>query len=294
MNEISAQLVRSLRQRTGLGMMECKKALVDANGDIDTAEQALRIKSGVKANKLAGRIAAEGVIGIWIDQEAKTSALVELNCETDFVAKNEEFSNFAEQVAKVVANENFNSVEELADFALDGENVEKVRQNLIMKLGENISIRRFSKLKAQDQIACYRHGVKIGVIVDYQGDNPQLGKDLAMQIAASKPIWVSENEIPSEIIAKEKEIYRARALESGKPENIVEKIIEGNLKKYFSEVTLLGQPFVKDPDQTISNLLQSQKAKVNSFLMYIVGEGIEKKSSDFASEVAATVASSYK
>lgn len=292
MAEVNAELVRTLRERTGLGMMECKKALVETNGDINAAEQALRIKSGAKASKMAGRVAAEGVIGIWVSPDNKKAAMVELNCETDFVAKNTEFSSFAEKLAQIVAGSNPANVEALSQLNIDGVSAEKARQDLIMKLGENMSIRRFSVINAKGQIATYRHGVKIGVIIDGEGGYSGLGKDLAMHIAASKPICVDESGVPAETLEREKVIYKARAEESGKPANIVEKMIEGSLKKFLADVTLIGQPFVKNPEQTVGQLLKSEKATAYSFTMFIVGEGIEKKSSDFAAEVAATVAAS--
>lgn len=286
MSEITASMVKELRERTGLGMMECKKALAEANGDMKAAEDLLRIKSGAKASKAAGRIAAEGVIASFID--GKRGALVELNCETDFVAKNEDFKKFANDIAQLVSRVDPKTLEALnATDMGGGESVENRRQALVMKLGENISVRRFVRFETAGSLASYLHGTRIGVLVDYTGGDETLGKDIAMHIAAAKPICVSTQQVPADLLTREREIYMARAKESGKPENIIEKIVEGSIAKYLAEVTLLGQPFIKNPDQTVEKLLASHKAQVNAFQMYIVGEGIEKKSGDFAAEVMA-------
>ncbi|MDO9065389.1 MAG: translation elongation factor Ts [Sulfuricella sp.] len=288
MAEITASMVKDLRELTGLGMMECKKALVEAEGDIKAAEDALRIKSGAKAGKAASRIAAEGVVASFISADRKTGALVEVNCETDFVAKNDDFNNFAKEVAQVVAQQNPADVAALSALKLaSGSTIEEARQGLVMKLGENIAARRFVRFNSAGQMAVYLHGTKIGVLVDYTGGDEALGKDIAMHIAASKPVCVSKEQVPADLLAKEREIYTAQAAESGKPANIVEKMVEGRITKYLAEVTLVGQPFVKDPDMTVEKLLASKGAKVNAFQMFVVGEGIEKRSTDFAAEVAA-------
>lgn len=288
MAEITAAMVKELRERTDLGMMECKKALQETNGDMTAAEDLLRIRSGAKATKAAGRVAAEGMIASYISDNRQLGALVEVNSETDFVAKNDEFQAFGRDVAQLVADQNPQDVAAIAETKLaSGKTVEDTRKELVMKLGENISVRRFVRFDTQGQLASYLHGLKIGVLVDYTGGDEQLGKDIAMHIAASKPVCVSREEVPADLLDKEREIYSAQAAESGKPANIVEKMVEGRINKYLAEVTLLGQPFVKNPDETVEKLLKSKGARVNRFAMFVVGEGIEKKVTDFAAEVAA-------
>jgi elongation factor Ts len=282
MAEISAGLVKELRELTGLGMMECKKALAEAGGDLKKAEELLRIKSGAKASKAAGRVAAEGVIGAWLSPEGKLGALVELNCETDFVAKNEDFLAFAQSLAETVAASNPEDVAQLATTQ-----VEERRKALVQKIGENISIRRFARLQAQGRLALYRHGVRIGVLVDCDGPE-ELGKDLAMHIAFAKPQYLSKAEVPADIVARERDIAAARAKDSGKPAEIVAKMVDGAVNKFLGEITLLGQPFVKDDKQSVEKILAAKKAKLNAYRFLVVGEGIEKKSSDFAAEVMAT------
>lgn len=290
MAEITAQMVKELRDLTGLGMMECKKALAETTGDMKAAEDLLRIKSGAKASKAAGRTAAEGMVGAYITPDRKRGALVEVNCETDFVARNEDFINFVRSLAQLLTAESLADTEALAAAALPGgENVEEFRKALVMKLGENISIRRFAHYTTQGQLAAYLHGAKIGVMVDYTGGDEALGKDLAMHIAASKPICVSSEQVSSELLSRERAIYSAQAAESGKSADIVAKMVDGRIAKYLAEITLLGQPFVKNPDQTVEKLLASKSAKVNGFTLYVVGEGIEKKTDDFAAEVMAQV-----
>ena len=290
MADITAQMVKELRDMTGLGMMECKKALAETGGDMKAAEDQLRIKSGAKASKAAGRIAAEGMVGAYIGPDSKSGALVEVNCETDFVARNEDFINFASNLAQLVTAKNPMDPEALAAAVLpNGENVEEFRKALIMKLGENINVRRFVRYETQGRLASYLHGAKMGVIVDYTGGDETLGKDLAMHIAASKPICVSAEQISPDLLARERVIYSAQAAESGKPADIVAKMVDGRIAKYLAEVTLLGQPFVKDPDQTVGKLLASKSAQVNNFTLFVVGEGVEKKSGDFAAEVMAQV-----
>lgn len=290
MAQITASMVKELREITGLGMMECKKALAEANGDMKAAEDLLRIKSGTKAGKVAGRIAAEGAVAAYVSPDGKTAALVEVNCETDFVAKDAYFADFVKTLAQRVAQTNPPNNEALAEIKLDsGETIEGARKALVMKLGENIHVRRFARMQTSGHVASYLHGNKIGVLVDYQGGDEVLGKDLAMHIAASKPLCVSKQQVPAEVIAKEREIYKAQAAESGKPANIVEKMVEGKIAKYLAEVTLLGQPFVKDPGQTVEKLLSAKGAKVHAFDLFVVGEGIKRKSSDFVAEVMAQV-----
>jgi len=291
MAEITASMVKELRQRTGMGMMECKKALIEVDGDMKKAEDLLRIKSGAKATKAAGRVAAEGAIGIYVNQDSKVGAIVEVNCETDFVAKDSNFGDFVNAIAQLIAKSGVTSVDELAQQKLpSGESVEEKRQALVAKLGENISVRRVALHRAEGQLGQYLHGIRIGVIVDVDGGDDALGKDLAMHIAASKPVAISRDQVPPELIEREREIAKARALESGKPENIVEKIVDGSVHKYLSEITLYGQPFVKDDKVTIEKLLASKKARVAGFSLFVVGEGIEKKTTDFAAEVAAQTA----
>jgi len=291
MAEITASMVKELRSRTGLGMMECKKALEEAGGDMNKAEDLLRIRSGAKASKVAGRIAAEGTIGIHISGDRKLGGLVEVNCETDFVAKDQSFTGFAKAVAELAAAGNITDVEALAQERLaSGASVEATRQALVMKLGENISVRRAAVHKAKGRLAHYLHGTRIGVMIDLEGGDETLGKDLAMHVAASKPISISRDQIPAELIARERDIAKARALESGKPANLVEKIVEGSVQKYLAEVTLLGQPFVKDDKSTVEKLLAARGARVHAFTLFVVGEGIEKKTSDFAAEVMAQAA----
>ncbi|HJU23250.1 MAG TPA: translation elongation factor Ts [Casimicrobiaceae bacterium] len=288
MPEISASRVMELRQRTGLGMMECKKALTEAAGDLAKAEELLRIRSGAKASKASARIAAEGVIGVAISNDAKTAAMVELNCETDFVAKNEEFRTFANDVAAIAMRDDPRDVEALSSRTLpSGETIEARRTALVQKIGENVSLRRFARLVAKGRVASYVHGTRIGVLVDYTGGSEALGKDLAMHIAASKPIAVSREGVPADVVEKERSIAAARAAESGKPANIVQKMVEGAVAKFLAEVTLLPQPFVKNDKQSVRELVEGQGARVNGFVLYVVGEGIEKRKDDFAAEVAA-------
>lgn len=286
MAEITASLVKELREMTGLGMMECKKALSETGGDLRKAEEHLRIKSGAKASKAAGRIAAEGVVGAFMSADARLGALVEVNCETDFVAKNEDFLSFANGLAELVAKADPRDVEALASLVLDGAKVEERRQSLVQKIGENISIRRFERLQTASRLALYLHGAKIGVIVDYDGTE-QIGKDLAMHIAFAKPAYLAKSDVPADVVAREREILTARAKESGKPDEIVAKMVEGGVNKFLNEIALLGQPFVKDDKQSIEKMLGAQKAKVHGYRYIVVGEGIERKTNDFAAEVQA-------
>jgi elongation factor Ts len=288
MVEITAAMVRELRDKTDAPMMECKKALSEANGDLGKAEEILRIKLGNKASKAASRIAAEGVVGTWIGSDGKLGAMVELNCETDFVAKNAEFLAFASALARLVAQKNPADVAALSALEVDGMVVEEARKALVGKIGENMSIRRFARIEAAGRLAQYVHGgAKIGTIVDVTGGDETLARDLAMHIAASKPVALSRDQVPAELIRKERDIAAAKAAESGKPANIVEKMVEGSVQKFLKEVTLLGQPFVKDDKQTIEALLKAKGASVARFALFVVGEGIEKKTTDFAAEVMA-------
>jgi len=291
MADITAGMVKELRERTGLGMMECKKALEEAGGDMKKAEDLLRIKSGAKAGKMAGRVAAEGAIGAYVSPDKKHGALVEVNCETDFVAKDAHFAGFVKSIAELAAATGIASVDALNKEQLSpGQSVEAARQALVMKLGENMSVRRVAVHKAKGKLAHYLHGSRIGVMVDLEGGDDILGKDLAMHIAASKPLAVSKDQVSAELISRERDIARARATESGKPANLIDKIVDGSVQKYLAEVTLLGQPFVKDDKLSVEKLLAAKGAKVNAFTLFVVGEGIEKKSSDFAAEVAAQAA----
>jgi elongation factor Ts len=289
MAEISASRVMELRQRTGLGMMECKKALSEAEGDLAKAEDLLRIKSGAKASKAAGRVAAEGVIGLFVAPDGKVGAMVEVNCETDFVAKNEDFRAFAAEIAQLVATDAPADVAALSARPLrSGGTVEARRVELVQKIGENMTVRRFVRRAATGRIASYVHGARIGVLVDVTGGGDGLGKDLAMHVAASKPMAVGRDSVPADVMAKERAIAAARAAESGKPANIVEKMVEGAVAKFLAEVTLLAQPFVKgDGKQSVEELVKAQGATVNGFELFVVGEGIEKRKDDFAAEVAA-------
>jgi elongation factor Ts len=289
MAEISASTVMELRQRTGLGMMECKKALTEAGGDLAKAEDILRIKSGAKASKASTRVAAEGVIGLDVAADGKAAALVEVNCETDFVSRNDEFKAFANALAALVVRDDPADVAALAAAKLDsGETVEARRVALVQKIGENLSIRRFARRVAKGRIASYVHGTKIGVLVDVTGGEPALGKDLAMHIAASKPEAVDRTGLAADMIAKEREIATAQVAEEGKTGDMAAKIVEGKVAKLLAAKTLAGQPFVKgDGKETVEQLLRKSGAAVNGFTLYIVGEGIEKKKDDFAAEVAA-------
>jgi elongation factor Ts len=284
MAEITASLVATLRERTGLGMMECKKALVESAGDLNKAEDLLRIKSGAKANKAAERIAAEGVIGAYVAPDGKLAGMVEINCETDFVAKNEDFLAFAGLLAQRIAQDNPADVAALVALPLGDETIEKRRQALVQKIGENMSIRRFHRIQTGAKVAHYLHGVKIGVLVEFEGEE-SIGKDVAMHIAFAKPEYMTRDQVDPTIVAREREVQTARAQESGKPAEIITKMVEGSMNKFVGEKTLLGQPFVKDDKQTVERMLVSKKAKVLSYKFFVVGEGIEKRTEDFAEEV---------
>jgi elongation factor Ts len=288
---ITASLVKELRERTGAGMMECKKALVETDGDIDAAIEAMRKSGQAKAAKKAGRIAADGTIELRISDDARRGVMVEVNSETDFVAKDENFTRFAGAVADTALAADVADAAALVNEPIasgDGATVDSAREALISKVGENVQLRRLVRFDdAQGAIHSYRHGVRIGVMVEMIGGDAALGRDIAMHIAASNPVCVSADEVPAESLEKERAIFRAQALESGKPEDIVDKIIEGRMRKYLEEVTLLGQAFVKDPDQQVGKLLKQAGASVVRFVRLEVGEGIEKKTENFADEVKA-------
>jgi elongation factor Ts len=290
MAEITAGMVKELREATGLGMMDCKKALVETDGDFKAAEELLRIKSGAKASKAASRVAAEGVVSSFVTADGKIGSVVEVNCETDFVAKNDDFVAFANSVAQTVAMNNPADVDALSNLTISGGSgtVEEARKALVMKLGENMTVRRFSRFETTGKLATYLHGSKIGVLLDFAGED-SLGKDLAMHIAASKPKSIDASGVSAEEIATERRIAIEKAKEAGKPEAMLEKIAEGSVQKFLKDVTLLGQVFVKAADgkQTVEQLLKSQNATVKGFQMFIVGEGIEKVVVDYAAEVAA-------
>ncbi len=288
MAEITAAMVKELREKTDAPMMECKKALAEADGDMAKAEEVLRVKLGSKASKAAARITAEGIVALHV--AGSKAAMVEVNCETDFVAKNEDFLAFSSDVAKLVCAGGISSVEALADKPMGGGTVESVRAALVGKIGENMTVRRFSVIDAKGKLYSYVHGgAKIGVLVDLVGGDEQLGRDLAMHIAASKPKALDSSGVDASLIETERRIATEKAAESGKPADIVAKMVEGTVQKFLKEVTLLGQVFVKAEDgkQTIEQLLKSKGASIASFVIYIVGEGIEKKVTDFAAEVAA-------
>lgn len=286
---ISAQLVKELRERTGAGMMECKKALLETNGDIEAAVDHMRKTGLAKADKKAGRIAAEGTLVFSASADQKEITLLEVNCETDFVAIGDEFQSFAKKVADIAREKGIDNVEALvaAEYA-DGVSVDERRRELIAKIGENMSVRRLVTLKTANGIlGSYLHGKKIGVLVEVEGGDAELAKDLAMQIAAGNPIALDAQSLPQDFLDRENEIHRSKAQDSGKPANVIEKMVEGAMKKLFSEVTLLGQKFIKDPDVTIEDLLKSKNAKVIQYVRYELGEGIEKEESDFVAEVMA-------
>lgn len=290
---ITAGLVKELRERTGAGMMECKKALVEAEGDIEKAIEAMRKAGQAKADRKAGRTAAEGLIAIASDSECPRAAMVEVNCETDFVAKEDGFQAFAAQVAEQTLAVQPATLDALLNARLEeteGATIEERRRQLVARIGENIAVRRFVFLESDGgQVGSYLHGGRIGVLVAITGGDERLAKDIAMHIAASRPVCVAEGDIPADLLAKEKEIFTAQAATSGKPPEIIEKMVAGRLKKFVAEVTLLGQPFVKDPDVSVAKLLAKHGAAVASFHRFEVGEGVEKASEDFASEVMAQI-----
>ncbi len=292
MADITAGMVKELREKTDAPMMECKRALTEADGDLVRAEELLRVKLGNKASKAASRVTAEGIVAAIV--EGGVGVLVEINCETDFVAKNDDFLRFARQVCEVIARRDPPSVETLLGLPLEGKTVDETRAALVGKLGENLAVRRFVRYRSDAKLATYLHGSRIGVLVEYDAADEQVGKDLAMHVAASKPITVSKDEVPADRIEAERKVFTAQAAESGKPAEIVAKMVEGRVSKYLAEVALMGQPFVKDPDVTVEKMLKAKNAKVLRFALYVVGEGIEKRTDDFAAEVAAQVAAAQK
>ena len=292
MAAITAAMVGELRAKTDAPMMECKKALTEADGDMAKAEEILRVKLGNKASKAASRVTAEGVVTAHI--AGGIGALVEVNCETDFVSKNDDFLNFTKHMAQLVADKNPSDVAALSALPMDGKTVEEVRSALIGKIGENMSIRRFQRFETSAKLASYLHGTRIGVMVEYDGAEEQVGKDVAMHIAAMKPVALSSTQVPAELIEKERSVATLKAQESGKPADIAAKMVEGSVQKYLKEVSLLDQAFVKNDKQTVEQMLKSANATVKAFTMFIVGEGIEKRQDDFAAEVAAQVAAAKK
>ena len=290
---ITAAMVKELRERTGAGMMECKKALTEADGDMEGAIEAMRKSGLAKAEKKAGRVAAEGVIVARVAEDGRTGVLVEINSETDFVANNEEFQAFAGRVAERVLDDAPADVSELSGMTVGGgdeRDVATATKELVAKIGENIEVRRFIRREAgAGRLASYLHGKRIGVLVEYTGADDQVGRDLAMHIAASQPVAIRAEDVPAEQLDKERAILEEQARESGKPEDIVKKMVDGRMRKYLGEITLLGQPFVKDPDQTVEQMLESRGADVVFFERFEVGEGKEKKEENFADEVMAQV-----
>ncbi len=287
---ISAAQVKELRQRTGCGMMECKKALVDADGDMDTAAEELRKSGLAKADKKAGRVAAEGTVVVEVSGDGKTAVVVEVNSETDFVANKDEFQDFARAVAVRIMSDAPADLDALMALPLDqgGTSVEEARRSLIATIGENIAVRRFARRQAAGgTLASYRHGTRIGVLVEMEGGDAELARDVAMHIAASKPVCLDESAVPQEMLDKEREIFAAQAADSGKPAEIVEKMVSGRIRKFLAEITLVGQPFVKDPDQSVGQLLKAANARVIGFERLELGEGVEKKTENFAEEVMA-------
>ena len=291
MAQITAAMVKELREKTDAPMMECKKALTEADGDLARAEELLRVKLGSKASKAADRITAEGLVGLHIAADGKTGALVEVNCETDFVAKNDDFIAFVNDLARIVADSNPADVAALNAAPMADGTVDSVRTALVGKIGENMSVRRFQRFETADALNSYVHGGRIGVLVDYAGTD-EVGKDLAMHIAATKPRALNADGVDPALIAAERSVAEQKAAESGKPAEIVAKMVEGSVQKFLKEITLLSQPFVKNDKQTVEQMLKEQSARINRYALFVVGEGIEKKSSDFAAEVAAAVSGS--
>jgi elongation factor Ts len=288
MAAITAAMVGELRAKTDAPMMECKKALTEAEGDMERAEEILRVKLGSKASKAASRVTAEGVVASYI--AGSVGALVEINCETDFVSKNDDFLKFTSDIAKLVTEHSPADVAALSALGLYGKTVEEVRTELIGRIGENMSIRRFKRFQTSGKLTSYLHGTRIGVMVEFEGSDEQVGKDVAMHIAAMKPVALSSDQVPAELIEKERSVAKLKAEESGKPADIAAKMVEGSVQKYLKEVSLFDQTFVKNDKQTVQQMLKAANTSVKSFVMFIVGEGIEKKQDDFAAEVAAQVA----
>jgi elongation factor Ts len=291
MAAITAGMVAELRAKTDAPMMECKKALTEADGDMGRAEEILRVKLGNKATKAASRVTAEGIVAAHI--AGTRGAIVEINCETDFVAKNEDFLGFGKKIAELVAAQNPADVAALSALDMGGATVEQRRSTLVGKIGENLSIRRFKRFDGGGQLASYLHGTRIGVVVEYDGD-ATAAKDVAMHVAAMKPVALAASAVPADLVERERKIATEKAAESGKPAEIVAKMVEGSVQKYLKEVTLLPQPFVKNDKQSVEQMLKAAGTTVRSFTLYVVGEGIEKRQDDFAAEVAAQVAAAKK
>lgn len=287
---ITASMVKELRERTGAAMMDCKRALTETDGDMEGAIELMRKSGAAKADKKAGRIAADGLIVIATSADAKQAAIVEVNSETDFVAKDDNFVTFATAVGDAVLANQPADLDAISALSLGNQTVEEARAALIAKVGENIKIRRFELVSTDGLIASYQHGAKIGVLVELTGGDDELGKDIAMHIAASRPVCIDESGVSPELVAKEREIQLDIAMQSGKPQEIAEKMVDGRMRKFLGEITLEGQPFVKDPDQTVGKLLAAKGAKVARFIRVEVGEGIDKKQDNFADEVAAQLA----
>lgn len=290
--QITAAMVKELRERTGAGMMECKKALSEASGDMDAAIELMRKSGQAKADKKASRVAAEGTVVMVVSADKKQGVILEVNCETDFVGKDDNFLKFSHQVAEVILAHAPGDVEALMAMEVAGDTLENTRQALVSKIGENIQVRRFEIVQTDGMLGSYSHGSRIGVMVAMENGSDELCKDIAMHIAASKPACVDESNVPADLLQQEKDIFTAQAEASGKPAEIIEKMVQGRIKKYLGEITLMGQPFVKDPDKSVEKLLAEHSAKVVSFYRYEVGEGIEKKSENFAEEVMAQVSQS--
>jgi elongation factor Ts len=288
MAAITAALVGELRAKTDAPMMECKKALTEAEGDMVRAEEILRVKLGSKASKASSRVTAEGVVSAFI--AGGVGALVEVNCETDFVTKNDEFIAFANAIAKLVAENNPADLAAVAALPLNGKTVEETRTELIGRIGENMSVRRFQRFETTGKLVSYLHGTRIGVVVEFDGADEQVGKDVAMHIAAMKPVALSSEQVPADLIEKERSVATLKAAESGKPADIVAKMVDGSVQKFLKEVSLFNQAFVKNDKQSVEQMLKATNTSVKSFVMFVVGEGIEKKQDDFAAEVAAQVA----
>lgn len=287
---ISASLVKELRERTGAGMMECKRALVENKGDIEAAIDAMRKSGQAKADKKAGRTTAEGIVIALVSNDKKDAILLEVNCETDFVARDSNFIQFAQTTAQKALSSHASTLESVLNLKLEnGETVDEARHALVAKIGENIQVRRYVYKKSSHQLMSYVHGNRIAALVDIEGGNNDLGKDIAMQVIASNPSVVKPSDVPQDIIEKEKEIFSAQAKSSGKPENIIQKMTEGRINKFLDEISLIGQPFIKNPDETVGKLLANAKANVHGFVRMAVGEGIEKEKSNFAEEVMAQV-----
>jgi elongation factor Ts len=291
--DIKPAQVKELRERTGAGVMDCKKALVEAAGDLDAAVELLRKAGAAKADKKASRVAAEGKVVIKSDERSGSHAIVEVNSETDFVAKDENFRRFVDRVADLVLAGRPADVEALLALEIDGQTLEEARTALVAKVGENIAVRRFEVLESQATVGPYVHNGRIGVLVELEGGDADLARDLAMQVAATSPRYVAPEDVPSDELDKEREILSAQAAnEANKPPEIIAKMVEGRLRKLLDEITLTGQPFVKDPDKRVRDLLKAKQARVKRFRRYEVGEGIEKKSTDFAEEVMAQASQS--